>query len=223
MKYIIRNMFLVGILLFPLGAFAQIETPYKSLDEMCVVEKKDDGYFFINQNEMKTRQREIFGKATRDNFEWFYMYKKDPQDLYYLIAAKVHPQMRDAFIDFPGNDMKVTIKACPLTRDNQRLAASVTYAYTSNDYICACLKESDKINCGASSARLKNAPFRQLLPFFSSGGYPAVIVGVVPSLVFKALLEAPEEYNEGINRLIPCGNNTSNEEIVAEYAQTLGD
>ena len=70
MKNIIKHIVLFSTLLLPLGAFAQIEK-YESLNEVCIVEKKGDGYNFLNNNELKARIREVVGKSTRNNFEWF--------------------------------------------------------------------------------------------------------------------------------------------------------
>lgn len=217
MKKTIKIMILMGIWLFPLEVFSQIEQ-YESVNSVCVVEKKGDGYFFFNGNEMRARQGEIFGKATRDKFEWFYIYKTDPQDLYYLIKAKVYPQMRDAIIDSPSEEMKVMVQPCALTQENQRLAATVTYEYVSKDRICACLKEKGKINCRISAQDLRTAPYEKWVTFFESGGWPAVIIGVVPKIVFKAIWELPQDYHQ---KITPCDNNTSNESIIKEYEQSL--
>lgn len=213
MKYFIKNLFLIAILLFPLAAFAL--EPYRSLNEVCVVEKKGGSYFFFhNGKEMKARQQEIFGKATRDNFEWFYVSKNDPQALYYTIQAKVYPQMRDAIIDSPSEEMIASVHPCALTQENQRLASTVTYEYTSQDRMCACLKENGKLNCNVTPSALNKAPFEKWVTFFESGGWPPVIIGVVPQIVFKAVWELPSAYHQ---RISPCNNNTSNENIIRKY------
>ena len=213
MKHVMKSAVLLGLLLLPLGVSAQIK-PYMSLNRVCIAEKQGNGYKFFNNNELRARQQEVFGKATRDNFEWFYIYKENPQDLYYLIVAKVYPQMRDAMIDSPSEEMKTDVRACPLTRDNQRLAETVTYDYQSKDLVCACLKENGKINCHAKLADLKKAPFEQWAPFYESGGYPSVIIGVVPAVVFKAMWDAPDDYRQ---RITPCDSNSTNDSTVAEY------
>ncbi len=212
MKNTIKNIILLSTLLLPLGAFAQIEK-YESLNEVCVVEKQGDGYKFLNNNELKARIREVVGKSTRNNFEWFYVYKKDRLDLYYLIQAKVYPQMRDAMIEAPAEEMKTSISACALTQENQRLAASVSYEYTSKDRICACLRQNGKINCRIKHTDLGNASFEEFAPFFESGGYPSVIIGIVPRVVFKAVWDSPKEYHQ---KVPPCDSNTTNEEIVSK-------
>ena len=134
-------------------------------------------------------------------------------DLYYLIKAKVYPQMRDAMIAAPDEEMKTSISACALTQENQRLAASVTYEYKSRDRMCACLKENGRINCRVSTNDLNEAPFEKWVPFFESGGYPAVIVGIVPNVVFKAVWDSPDDYHQ---RVTPCDSNTTNEDIVSK-------
>lgn len=218
MKQTLKTIALAGLLLIPLSALAEIK-PYKTLNAICVAEKNGNGYsFFKNRSEMRARSSEIFGETTRDNFEWFYVSKKDPQDLYYQIQAKVYPQMRDALIDAPNTEMKATIDACALTSDNQRLAETVTYQYKSKDRICVCLRENGKIKCAINENTLNNAPIEKWVPFFESGGYPSVIIGVVPRVVFKATLDVPDLY---MQELSPCGYNTSNEDFINQNAQAL--
>ena len=122
--------------------------------------------------------------------------------------------MRDAFIDAPDSEMKIKVRPCPLTDVNQKLAASVTYEYASQDSICVYIKEGGTLNCKVTVADLRKASLAQWVPFFESGGFPSVIVGVVPFKLFATVWDLPDPYHQ---KVTPCQSNSTNDEIAKNW------
>lgn len=193
---------LVGVFGILLGALCVSAEPYRSLNEMCVVEKKGDGYWFLNGKELQSKSKQIF-KTDRDQFEWFFLEEGK-------VIAKVYPALRDAVILAPDELYKQGIKACPLTDINKKLVESVSYRYNSKDNVCACLFEQEHLNCVANSKKLSAVPYEQLVLFFETEGFPSVIDGMVPSVLSKVWKDLPDDYNQ---RIAPCSSNTANLEI----------
>ncbi len=177
--------------------------PYRSLNKMCVVEKKGDGYWFLNSKELQAKANQIF-QTQRNQFEWFFTENGQ-------IKAKVYPALRDAVIATPDELYKQIIGACPLTDTNQKLVAQVSFKYESKDNVCACVFEQNRLNCVINEDQLARVPYGQWALFFETGGYPSVISGIVPPVLSKAWVEVPNDY---IQTITPCSNNTSNQEII---------
>lgn len=189
------------LLLLPLLAVAE---PYLSLNEICVVEKKGNGYWFLNEQEGAAKANQMFGEQ-RNQFEWFFAENGE-------IVAKVYPALRDAIIATPDDLYKQRIHACALTRKNQQLAANVSFKYKSKDDVCACLVEKGGISI-VSAKELAKIPYEQLALFFETGGIPSVIKGIVPPVLSKVWIDLPDDY---IQPITPCANNTSNEEMIEQ-------
>lgn len=195
---------LFSLILLPLFVSAE---PYYSANQICVVEKKGDGYWFLNGKELAAKSAQVFGNQ-RNQFEWFFT--EDEQ-----IVAKVYPALRDAIIQTPDDLYKQKIRACRLTDTNQKLASSVSFAYNSKDRVCACIFEQGKINCSIKAEQLAQVPYEKWVVFFETGSFPHVIEGIVPPVLFKAWIDSPDdcEYKQAITR---CSHNTSNDDIIKE-------
>ena len=179
--------------------------PYRSLNEMCIVEKKGDGYWFLNGKELAAKQQQVF-ETQRNRFEWFFTENGQ-------IQAKVYPALRDATIQAPDDLYMQFIGACKLTDSNQKLASHVSFDYRSKDRVCACLFEQGSINCAINKSQLARVPYSQWILFFETSGYPAVINGIVPPVLSKVWMDLPDDY---VQTIVPCSHNTSNEEIVKQ-------
>lgn len=179
--------------------------PYRSLNEICVVAKKGDDYWFLNRKELAAKAEQWTG-AQRDSFEWFFTENGQ-------IVAKVYPALRDAIIATPDELYKQRIDACELTDTNQKLAARSSFKYNSKDKVCVCLLNESKVNCGINESQLRKVPYERWVLFFETGGYPSVISEIVPPVLSKAWGDIPDDY---MQRISPCSNNTSNEEIVKQ-------
>ena len=193
-----KKLFFLGCLfLLPLVVAAET---YRSLNEVCVVEKKGDGYWFLNGKELQAKADQVF-KTNRGQFEWFFTEEGQ-------IVAKVYPAFRDAMIAAPGNLYKQTIKACKLTDVNQKLATSVSYEYHSKDLVCVCLRNSGRLKLGVKPQQVQAVPYEQWVLFFETGGFPSVITGRVPKELSKAWKDLPSDF---MQEIASCEYNTSNE------------
>lgn len=201
---------IVGVFLVLCLASMVWADPYRSLNKICVVEKRVDGYWFLNGKELSAKAEQVFG-SQRDQFEWFFT--EDEK-----IQAKVYPALRDAMINTPDDLYRQTISDCALTDVNKKLASQVSFTYRSKDQVCACLLERNRINCAINEKQLAQAPYEQWALFFETGGFPSVISGVVPPDLFKAWINLPDDYIQAIS---PCSNNTSNEELVKQLEKKV--
>lgn len=184
--------------------------PYRSYNKMCIAQKKGDGYWFINSKELAQKQGQIFG-AQRNDYQWFFIEDEE-------IKAKVYDALRDAVIAAPDELYKQTVKVCPLTDTNQKLATQVSYAYQSQDKVCACVFDNKRLNCAPSSQQLKTTPSQELILFFETQGFPSQIAGLVPPVLSQAWWKIPDAYVQKIGR---CANNTVNDNLIKEYEKQL--
>ncbi len=180
---------------------------YRSLNEVCVVEKQNGKYSFFKggNNELRKKAQAVFGEQ-RDNFEWFFCEDN-------VIRAKVYPALRDAFIEAPNNLFKQTVKACALTDTNLKLADTVSFEYRSQDKVCACVFEKNNLNCTVNVARLKATPYNELVLFFVSQGSPSLIQELVAPALSQVWPDLPDYHQQ----IVPCQYNTLNEELAKQY------
>ena len=203
MKKIYVLLYMVGFLMVP--SLVQAE-PYRSLNEICVAEKKGNDYWFMNGNELRAKSSQVF-QTQRDQYEWFFTQGDQ-------IVAKVYPALRDAIIEVPGAQYKQTIKACKLTDTNQKLAKSVSYEYRSADLVCACLQKGGQLQLGVTKQQLQAVPYAQWQLFFETGGFPSVISQVVPAQLARAWNEVPSDF---VQIIVPCQTNTANENFLKSF------
>ncbi len=219
-----KKLFFLGCLfLLPLVVAAE---PYYSLDSVCIVEKKGNGYWFLNDKEFRNKIDQIVGPQ-RNSFEWFFTdgtVEKDANGFplkkpkairdQEKIVAKVNPMLRDAIIQAPEKLYIQKLYECGNTDENQKLAVSVSFRYTSKNRVCGCLFEVGRINCHVSKEQLKRMPTEKKVLFFQSeGAFPlgGFINGIMPT-VFTNIVDNLSGYQN----VDLCSNNTSNEEIIKQ-------
>jgi len=195
------------LILLPLQTVAKA---YRSLNRMCVVEKRGNDYWFLNEKEFTSKSNLIFD-SQRNQYEWFFVENGE-------IQAKVYPALRDAIIASPSELYVQKVGACKLLDTNQRLARSVSYKYKSKDVVCAAIFEGNELKLGFSVQKLKSVPYEEWVLFFTTEFYPRVITGIVPKELAKAWNDVPDEY---IQKVTPCENSTGNEAAIKELSPQM--
>ena len=199
MKSIFVKAMCIGCVLT--GALWASAEPYTSRNKICVVEKKENGYWFLNNKEFASKAEQVVG-AQRNQFEWFFI---DGEK----IVARVYPALRDALILTPDDLYQQNVEQCLRTDVNLKAVNQVSYQYDSRDLVCACVMENNKLDCSINNNKLRTVPYENWALFFETGNFPSVIIGVVPPVLQKAWKDLPDDFMQSIRA---CDNNTTNEE-----------